>query len=623
MKALILAGGRGSRLNEFTKYKNKSMIKLFDKPLIEYNLEHSVEAGVSEIIIVVGYKKEEIMKHFGNEFRGTRIQYILQKEQKGVVNAIECAREKIGNSDFILMLADEILVNAKIKKMVNLFREEDLFAVCGVVFEEEKLSIKKTYSAMVNEKGRIFRLIEKPEFPINKIKGTGHCIFKNGILDYIKKTPISMKRGEKELVDMIQEAIDENRAVKIYNISKGYSNINNEEDLRSSEELLKKNNPRILIMHTQMKFIGGAELLIIELANWLTRRGIKNDIITLSKSKEVEDRLINTNIIIPKNNIDLRPPGFKSIKDILKFIKIFRKELKKIINNYDVVNFHNFPVTWTLFPKRKPCIWMLNEPPNLWSEPNAGLFLKFLNKMRIWADRFIVSNSVGIICVADKFNQKRCFERYKRDSKIVYYGVNYDFFSKGKAAKALKKFDIKNKFIIVQSGMITSVKNQFESVQAVKEIKEKIPNAILILAGEYPDKEYLEKIQRYIKENKLEKNVLFTGNLKREDLRDLYKACDVGLYPVGEQGGWLAPFEHLCSGNPVIVSDKLGAASVIKEFDLGIVTKNYSDAILKIYSNLKKYKRDGGRRKKIIMKNLGWNVFTDKMIKAYKDVWRV
>ena len=462
MKALILAGGRGSRLNEFTKDKNKSMIKLFEKPLIEYNLDQAVEAYVNEIIIVVGYKKEEITKHVGKEYKGIKISYVIQKKQKGVVHAIECAKEKIGDSDFILMLADEIIVDAKIKEMIKRFKEKELFAVCGVVIEEDKLSIGKTYSAMINEVGRIFRLIEKPRFPINKIKGTGHCIFKNEILDYIETTPINMKREEKELVDMIQEVVDEGKNVEAFNISKEYVNVNSEDDLRLVEELIKKENPRVLIIHTQMKFLGGAELLIIELANWLTKRGIKNDILALSSSKEVRDSLIKTEIIIPKHNINLQPPGFKSTKEILQFIRIYRKELRKLINKYDIVNFHNFPVTWTLFPRRKPCVWMLNEPPNLWSKPQAGLALKTLNKIRNWFDKFVVRNSVDIVCVADEFNKERCIKRYKKSLRIVYYGVNYDFFSKGNSKKAIKKWNLKGKFIVVQSGMITESKNQLE-----------------------------------------------------------------------------------------------------------------------------------------------------------------
>ena len=187
MKALILAGGRGSRLNEFTKDKNKSMIKLFGKSLIEYNLEHAVEAEVNEIIIVVGYKKEEVMKYLGESYLGIPVKYAVQKEQKGLVHAIGCAKKALGNSDFLLMLGDEIIPKAKIKEMIHKFKKENLFAVCGIINEKDKSNIEKTYSAMVGPSGRIFRLIEKPKFPINNVKGTGHCVMKNEILRYLSQ----------------------------------------------------------------------------------------------------------------------------------------------------------------------------------------------------------------------------------------------------------------------------------------------------------------------------------------------------------------------------------------------------------------------------------------------------
>lgn len=621
MKAVILAGGRGSRLNEFTKDKNKSMLKLFEKPLIQYNLDHAIEAHVKEIIIVVGYKKEEIMRFIGKEYKGTKVSYVIQKQQKGLVHAIECAKQAIGDSDFFLMLGDEILINARIKKLIKKFRKEELYILCGSTIESNKSSISKTYSAMIDQvTGRVFRLIEKPKFPINNIKGTGHCIMKNDILRYISKTPISMQRGERELVDMIQLAVDEGKKVKIEKITDNYVNINNEEDLRLAEDLMKKQSPKVLLVHTQMKFLGGAELLIVELANWLTKRGIKNDIFALSSSREVQDRLINTEIIIPKHNIDLKPPGFKNTKDILDFVKIYRRELKKLIADYDVINFHNFPATWSLWPKKKPSVWMLNEPPNLWSKPDASFVLRIMNKFRNWLDKRIVKN-INIICVADEFNRQRCRERYRKDARIVYYGVNYDFFSKGNAKRAVERWNLKNKFIIVQSGMITETKKQLESIKTITTIKDKIPNLLLVFAGKIADEEYKKKIDDYIKKNKLEKHILFTGNLDRTSLRDLYKAGYLGIYPVGGQGGWLAPFEHLCSGNPVIVSEDLGAASVIKRFALGIVTNDYARAILEIYENLQEYKSDGNRRLQIIKKNLGWDVFADKLIKAFRDAW--
>ena len=102
----------------------------------------------------------------------------------------------------------------------------------------------------------------------------------------------------------------------------------------------------------------------------------------------------------------------------------------------------------------------------------------------------------------------------------------------------------------------------------------------------------------------------------------MYAACNAGIFPVGQQGGWLAPFELLCSKNPIVVSNEMGASSIIKEFNLGIVTDNYADALYDIYKNKKKYKKQAERAAEFIRKNLGWNVFADKMIKAFKDAWR-
>ena len=120
----------------------------------------------------------------------------------------------------------------------------------------------------------------------------------------------------------------------------------------------------------------------------------------------------------------------------------------------------------------------------------------------------------------------------------------------------------------------------------------------------------------------MERNILFTGNLAREDLRDLNKAANVGLFPIGKQGGWLAPFEVLCSGTPIIVSEDLGAASVIKRFNLGIVNNNYAESILEVYNNEQEYKNKGKQASLFIKRNLGWDVFTDKLVKAFKDSWK-
>ncbi|MAH03300.1 hypothetical protein CMI39_00760 [Candidatus Pacearchaeota archaeon] len=625
MKALILAGGRGTRLKEFTKDKNKSMIKLYEKSLIEYNLDQAVEIGVKEIIIAICYQKQEIIKNIGEKYKGIKVTYVYVPEKKikeGLVTGIEVSKKAIGKSDFILMLADEIIVDAKIKEMTKKFKEENLFAICGIVSEKDKYSIGKTYTAMPNEKGRVFRLIEKPKVKINNVKGTGHIIFKNEILDYIKRTPIHPFRNQKELVDMIQVAIDDSRKVYIYPITKNYININTKEDYNLAKKSIKENNPKVLIIHNQMKYYGGAELLIVELANWMTKMGIKNDILTLSKSKKVEDLLIDTDIIIPPNNIDLRPPGYKDIKDIFKAIKVFRKKLREIKNNYDVINFHDFPVTWSLWPRKKSSVWFMNQPPNLWSKPNAGWFYKLLNKVRIWFDRFIVRHGIDEVCVLDSSFHKQAYDRYGINSNIVYCGVNYNFFTYGNREKAIKEHGLKGKFVVMYSGQIAEGKNTLDCVKAIEKIKNKIPNILLVLTGK-DNIEYRKKIDLYIKEKKLEKYVQFIGMFKkRERLQDLYKAANIGLFPVGKQGGWIAPFEMVSAGIPTIMSSDMGSSTVAKEHNLCVVTKDYSNAILEIYNKYNKYKENTRKAAIYIKNNLSWKQYAERMILTFRGAWK-
>ncbi|MDD5012048.1 MAG: sugar phosphate nucleotidyltransferase [Candidatus Nanoarchaeia archaeon] len=622
MKAVIIAGGKGVRLEELTKEKNKAMLRIYDKSLLEYNLDRAVEAKVKEIILVLCYMPQEIIKRIGKRYKGISVTYVIEKEGKGIVNAIENAKEMIGKSDFILMLGDEVMIDTDVKGMITKFRREDLFAVCGIVYENDKSSIKRTYSVMTSKEGRIFRLVEKPRFPISNLKGTGYCVFKNEILDYVDKTPINAYRNQKELVDMIQCAVDDGKEVKIHRIARDYTNVNTYEELNIAKEMIKKSKPKVLIIHNQMKYFGGGELLIVELANELTKRGIKNDILALSSSKDVEEQLLNTEVIIPENNIYLNPPGYKNMSDILNAIKVFRKKLNEIIDNYDVINFHDFPVTWTLWPKKKPSVWFMNLPPNLYSKPKAGLVLKTLNKLRIWLDRFIVRGSIDVITVAESLNQIRAKKRYGKNARLIDFGIDYEFFSKGKAANAIKKFNLKNKFVIIQSGILCDVKNQLESIKAVEKVKDAIPNILLVLTGK-EDAEYKKKLGAYIKEKKLEKFVLFLGFLKtREELRDLYKSADIGLFPIKKQGGVLAPIEVLCAGIPIIVSTEIETASLIKKNNLGTITTEYDKEILNIYREKERYKKIARGGALFVKNNLSWKAFAEKMVEAYMFSWK-
>jgi len=240
MKAVILAAGRGKRLHDYTDEYNKCMLKFHGKNLIEYSIEAAYKSKVEEIIIVVGYRAEDIINSYGICYRDLKISYVIQKELKGLVNAIESTQNAVGEDDFILFLADEILLNPSPQKMIDIFYKEELFTMCGVVQVEDTSQISKTYAVIYNQEDeRIYRLIEKPRHPINNIMGTGNCIFRNDIFKYIPLTPINQVRNEKELPDLIQMAIDDGHPVKLYNINSDYININTEEDIAIAERLFQ------------------------------------------------------------------------------------------------------------------------------------------------------------------------------------------------------------------------------------------------------------------------------------------------------------------------------------------------------------------------------------------------
>jgi dTDP-glucose pyrophosphorylase len=235
MKALILAGGRGKRLDDLSSNQNKCMIPIHGRPVIEYNIEHAVNTSVNEIIIVVGYKAEEIINRFGNQYKNKKIKYVIQWEQKGLVDAIDCAKETIQGDDFLLMLGDEMLVNPKHQQMIDKFYQDKVMALCGILWVDNVELIKRTYTLIQDEENIIYRLIEKPRNPMNNYMGTGVCVFQNGILNYIPFTPIHYERKEKELPDLIQCVIDDGKTVKTFIICDKYNNINTIEDISFAE----------------------------------------------------------------------------------------------------------------------------------------------------------------------------------------------------------------------------------------------------------------------------------------------------------------------------------------------------------------------------------------------------
>lgn len=117
MQAVILAAGRGVRMNHLTKDTPKSMINIGKMNLIEWKIE-ALPKEIDEVILVVGYLGEQIKKYFGKKFGGKKISYVEQKELNGTGGALFLAKN-ILKSKFLVMMGDDVYSKEDIVLMIK------------------------------------------------------------------------------------------------------------------------------------------------------------------------------------------------------------------------------------------------------------------------------------------------------------------------------------------------------------------------------------------------------------------------------------------------------------------------------------------------------------------------
>ena len=125
MKAVILAAGEGNRLKPITSTRPKPMISLVGKPLLEHTILGLRDAGIDEIMLIVGYKKEIIKEYFGNGIDkfNIKIEYITQEEYLGTAHAANYAKDFIKDEPFMLMYGDILVDPIIYKEVLQKFRK--------------------------------------------------------------------------------------------------------------------------------------------------------------------------------------------------------------------------------------------------------------------------------------------------------------------------------------------------------------------------------------------------------------------------------------------------------------------------------------------------------------------
>ena len=204
-----MVAGKGTRLRPITHTLPKHMIPLAGKPMMQYSLDHLIEAGVRDIGIVVGYLKRKIMEYFGDGSKfGARFSYIVQEPQLGIAHAISVSREYIGDEPFVVYLGDNILKEG-ITQFKKEFESEDYDALILLAYTRDPTR----FGVAEIKDGKVVRLVEKPKEPPSNYALVGVYFFREKIFEAIKHLKPSW-RGELEITDAIQWLIDNNYKVE-------------------------------------------------------------------------------------------------------------------------------------------------------------------------------------------------------------------------------------------------------------------------------------------------------------------------------------------------------------------------------------------------------------------------
>ena len=208
LKALVLAGGAGSRLRPLTHTSAKQLVPVANKPILFYGLEALREAGVTHVGMIVGDTRDEIMAAVGDGSRwGLSVTYIPQDEPLGLAHCVLIARDFLGDDDFVMYLGDNLLEGG-IGPIVAAFEDERgrLEGPAAAMILLKKVDDPRQFGvAELDESGRVVHLVEKPSEPPSDLALVGVYLFDARVHDAVRADtpeggarPAQLRRGRAE-----------------------------------------------------------------------------------------------------------------------------------------------------------------------------------------------------------------------------------------------------------------------------------------------------------------------------------------------------------------------------------------------------------------------------------------
>lgn len=207
MQGVILAAGRGARLQPLTQRRSKAMVPVAGKPLVARVLESLVAAGLREFVVVIAPEDQELVRYLAETPPAVHLQFVPQPQRLGMADALRCAAPLI-SGDFVLAACDNLVPPEHVERLLAAWqaspRPAAVLSLLPVPWET-----LGSVGVVVLEGERVVRIVEKPrpeEAPSN-IVAVPLYLFSPWLLDFLPELPLS-PRGEYELPAAIQRLME-------------------------------------------------------------------------------------------------------------------------------------------------------------------------------------------------------------------------------------------------------------------------------------------------------------------------------------------------------------------------------------------------------------------------------
>jgi len=223
---VIMAGGMGKRLYPLTRLCPKTMLKIREKPILQFIIEHLVSCGFRNIILLTSYQAKKIENYFkdGEKF-GAKITYFRSKKILGTAGPLSLVKNHVKGT--FLLVSGDILTKFDFRKMINFHRKYKPSMTIGT----QKYKMNVPYGVIDLNNGNVKSIIEKPYVSFN-ISASVY-VLEPSVLKIVKANTML------DMPDLIMKIIKRKQKVKSFSIKNYLLNINSLEDYKKAKKDIK------------------------------------------------------------------------------------------------------------------------------------------------------------------------------------------------------------------------------------------------------------------------------------------------------------------------------------------------------------------------------------------------